>query len=193
MSIISPGPQTTWQGRIRIVTPILLIREVRPWLSDMAKPYAPFRTESSTWTWSPQQGSIPQAQHPHACLDSSGRQWQEEYSGCLSLLDESLHPEARERDREKPRAGQGSELLLRRLMGILSQRSTEESRAGGRRQPSTRRSQGRHPPAGLHLSFLLPVPCSPLLFGKTEEHRKGSQAVSGPQSPQALPFNSLPE
>lgn len=164
MSMIAPGPQTTWQGRIRIVTPILQIREVRPGLSDMAKPYAPFRTESSTWTWSPQQGSVPQAQCPHALLGLFGQ------TVARGVLRMPL-PAGRVSSSRSQKEGQGKAKGWARL-GVAapwtdvdpSPEIPRGSGAGGRRRPSTRRSQGRHTRATLHLSFLLPVPCSPLLL-----------------------------
>ena len=195
-SIISPEPQTTWQGRIGIITPVLYIRKLRSRLSDMAKPYALFRSESSTWTWSPRQGSILQAQRPHVWLESEGRRWQQEHPGCLSLLDDSLHPEARKRGREKPRAGQGPEFLLHGLTWILSQRSTEESGAGDRREEAGGNHQAGAPSSGTPQLADTLASCSPSSaphFGshllRDQRAQEGLRGHQGTPESQALHFN----
>lgn len=155
----------------------------------MAKPYALFRGESSTWTWSPEQGSILQAQSPHALVGFLG---QRVARGVPRMPLPPGHPEARQRGREKQRAQQGPEFLFHGLTWIIPQRSTEESGPEGRRQDrrqrSTRRSQVRYTPAGLHLSFQLPVLCSPLLFPCSSKNTRRAQRPS--VGSEALYFNS---
>ena len=118
-------------------------------------------------------------------LDSQDGRWQGEYPGCFSLLDSSLHPEDRKRGREKPRPGPSLEFLLCGLTDLDP--STEIPRGvwGGRQEVTI--DQVRHTPAGLpHLSFLLPIPCSPLLFPsplKPKNTRRSQRLSVGPETP----------